>query len=155
MTFVQKITPNLWFNGNAEEAAEYYVSVFPDSDIISVSRYPTSMQDGLADFQLDMAGKALTVEFELAGQAFTAINAGPEFKFSEAISFAVVCKDQAEIDYFWSKLSAVPEAEQCGWCKDRYGLSWQVVPENMEELMQKPGAYAKMMEMKKLVIAEF
>lgn len=151
----QKITPNLWFNGNAKEAAEFYVSVFPDSTVLSIENYPNSAEEGLADFQLDLAGKPLVVEFELNGQHFTAINAGPEFKFSEAISFAITCKDQEEIDYYWSKLSTVPEAEQCGWCKDRFGLSWQVVPENMEELMNKPGAYAKMMEMKKLVITDF
>jgi predicted 3-demethylubiquinone-9 3-methyltransferase (glyoxalase superfamily) len=151
----QKITPNLWFNGNAKEAAEFYVSVFPDSKILSVVNYPNSAEEGLADFQLDLAGKPLVVEFELNGQHFTGINAGPEFKFSEAISFAITCKDQEEIDYYWSKLSTVPEAEQCGWCKDQFGLSWQVVPENMEDLMSKPGAYAKMMQMKKLVIADF
>ncbi|MEO5691367.1 MAG: VOC family protein [Candidatus Saccharimonadales bacterium] len=151
----QKITPNLWFNGNAKEAAEYYVSVFPDSNILSVQNYPNSKEEGLADFQLDLAGKPLVVEFELQGQKFTAINAGPEFTFSEAISFAITCKDQEEIDYYWSKLSTVPESEQCGWCKDQFGLSWQVVPENMGELMQRPDAYAKMMQMKKLVIADF
>jgi predicted 3-demethylubiquinone-9 3-methyltransferase (glyoxalase superfamily) len=152
---IQKITPNLWFNGNAKEAAEYYVSVFPDSMVLSVMNYPNSKEEGLADFQLDLAGKPLVVEFELSGQHFTGINAGPEFTFSEAISFAITCKDQEEIDYYWSKLSAVPEAEQCGWCKDQFGLSWQVVPQDMEALMEKPGAYEKMMEMKKLVIADF
>ncbi len=86
---------------------------------------------------------------------FTAINAGPEFKFTEAVSFAVYCKDQEEIDYYWNKLSSVSDAEQCGWCKDQYGLSWQIVPENMEALMERPGAFAKMMDMKKLVIADF
>jgi predicted 3-demethylubiquinone-9 3-methyltransferase (glyoxalase superfamily) len=151
----QKITPNLWFNGNAKEAAEYYVSVFPDSQIASVTNYPNSAEEGLADFQLHLAGQPLVVEFTLNGQHFTGINAGPEFTFSEAISFAITCKDQEEIDYYWSKLSTVPESEQCGWCKDQFGLSWQVVPENMEELMKKPDAYAKMMQMKKLVIAEF
>ncbi len=151
----QTITPNLWFNGNAKEAAEYYVSVFPNSKILSVQNYPNSKEEGLADFQLDLAGKPLVVEFELNGHHFTGINAGPEFRFSEAISFAITCKDQEEIDYYWSKLSTVPESEQCGWCKDQFGLSWQVVPENMEELMQRPDAYAKMMQMKKLVIADF
>jgi predicted 3-demethylubiquinone-9 3-methyltransferase (glyoxalase superfamily) len=151
----QKITPNLWFDGNAKEAVDYYVSVFPDSKVISVARYPNSVAEGLADFQLDMAGKELALDFELGGMQFTAINAGPEFKFSEAISFAVTCKDQAEIDYYWERLSHVPAAEQCGWCKDKYGLSWQIVPENMGELMKKPGAYAAMMQMKKLVIADF
>ena len=149
---MQKITPNLWFDGNAKEAIDYYVSVFPDGKIVNTSYYPT---EGLADFQKDFAGKELTIDFELAGQRFTAINAGPEFKFNEAVSFLIACKDQEEIDYYWSKLSENPENEQCGWCKDKFGLSWQVVPENMEELMNKPGAFPKMMQMKKIVIADF
>lgn len=152
---IQKITPNLWFDGNAKEAVDYYVSVFPNSKITSVYNYPNSTEEGLADFQLDLAGDVLTVDFELDGCNFSAINAGPEFKFSEAISFAVTCKDQAEIDYFWSKLSSVAEAEQCGWCKDKFGLSWQIVPADMGELMARPNAFAKMMQMKKLVIADF
>jgi predicted 3-demethylubiquinone-9 3-methyltransferase (glyoxalase superfamily) len=151
----QRITPNLWFNGNADEAVDYYVSVFPNSSMLSKDRYPDSAEDGLADFQLDMAGKTLAVNFELDGQQFMAINAGAEFMFNEAVSFAIECKDQAEIDYYWAALSAVPEAEQCGWCKDRFGLSWQVVPENMDELMKRPHAYARMMDMKKLVISDF
>lgn len=152
---MQKITPNLWFNGNAKEAVDFYLSVFPDSKIVSTTDYPKSSDEGLADFQLDMAGKLLTVDFELGKQQFTAINAGPEFKFSEAISFSVVCKDQAEIDYFWERLSSVPEAAICGWCKDKYGLSWQIIPENMGELMQRPDAYAKMMQMSKIIIDAF
>ncbi len=151
----QKITPNLWFNGNAKEAVDFYVSVFSQSRVISTEYYPNSSEEGLADFQKDMAGKPLAIEFELSGLHFTAINAGPEFKFNEAVSFAVSCKDQDEIDYFWEKLSKVPESEQCGWCKDQFGLSWQIVPENMAELMRRPNAYAKMMQMKKLVIADF
>lgn len=151
----QKITPNLWFDGNAREAVDYYVSIFPESSIVLTEYYPKSAEEGLADFQLNLAGKELSVEFELGNQRFVAINAGPEFKFNEAVSFSVDCKDQAEIDYLWEKLSSVPEAEQCGWCKDKYGLSWQIVPENMGELMKRPGAYAKMMQMKKLVIADF
>lgn len=153
-TVQQKITPNLWFDGNAKEAVDFYVTVFPDSKIVSTSYYPKGKEDGLADFQQNLAGKELTIEFILSGQAFTAINAGPEFKFNEAISLAVGCKDQKEIDYFWEKLSSVPESEQCGWCKDRFGLSWQVVPENMGELMEKPGAFSRLMQMKKLVIAD-
>lgn len=149
------ITPNLWFDGNAQEAVDYYVSVFKDAKILSTEKYPNSVEEGLADFQLELAGKVLTIEFELLGQHFTAINAGPEFKFNESVSFAVTCKDQEEIDYFWEKLSAVPESEQCGWCKDKFGLSWQIVPENMGELMQRPDAFAKMMQMHKLVIADF
>jgi predicted 3-demethylubiquinone-9 3-methyltransferase (glyoxalase superfamily) len=151
----QKITPNLWFDGNAKEAVDFYVSVFPNSKVISTEYYPNSTEEGLADFQKNMAGKVLTVEFELSGQRFTAINAGPEFKFSEAVSFAISCKDQEEIDYYWEKLSTVPESEQCGWCKDKYGLSWQVVPGNVEELMTKPNAFAKMMKMKKIIIKDF
>ncbi len=146
------ITPNLWFNGNAKEAVDFYVSVFPDSKILSTEYYPS---EGLADFQKDLAGKVLTVEFELSGNKFMAINAGPEFTFNESVSFAVPCKDQEEIDYYWSKLSSVKESEQCGWCKDKYGLSWQIVPENMGELMKRPNAFANMMEMKKLVIENF
>lgn len=152
---MQKITPNLWFNGNAAEAAEFYVSVFPDGKILDTQYYPDSTEDGLADFQKDLAGKVLTVTFEIMGQQFVGINAGPEFSFSEAISFSVACDDQAEIDYFWEKLSSVPEAEQCGWCKDRYGLSWQIVPKNIDELMQRPGAFKTMMDQHKIIIAEY
>ena len=152
---MQKITANLWFDGNAKEAVDFYVSVFPNSKVLATEHYPESGEEGLADFQKDMAGKVLTVVFELDGVRFTAINAGPEFHFSEAVSFAVTCEDQAEIDYFWEKLSSVPESEQCGWCKDKYGLSWQVVPKNMDELMQKPDAFVHMMNMKKIVITDF
>ena len=151
----RSITPNLWFDGNAKEAVDYYVSVFDDGKIVSTTHYPSSKEEGLADFQIDLAGKVLTIEFELAGQRFTAINAGPEFTFNESVSFAVTCKDQQEIDYLWHKLSAVPEAEQCGWCKDKYGLSWQIVPEDMDELMRKPTAFAQLMKMHKIVIADF
>ncbi len=298
----QKITPNLWFDGNAREATDFYISVFPDSKLVTSTYYPNSVEEGLADFQLDLAGKVLTIEFELGQQPFVAINAGPEFKFNpsisfmvnfdpsvdaqarehlddlwkklsdggqvlmpleaypfserygwvkdcydltwqliltdptgeprpfiipsllftkhisnhaaeaihfyvsvfkdakigalnnyyedtgpvkagalmfgdfmlanqwftamdsaveqdfifnEAISFSVDCKDQAEIDTFWEKLSSDPEFEQCGWCKDKFGLSWQIVPKNIDELMEKPDAFAHMMAMKKLVIADF
>ena len=151
----QKITPNLWFDGNAKVAVEYYVSVFPNSKVNSTEYYPNSKEEGLADFQENMAGKELSIDFELDGQRFTAINAGPEFKFNEAVSFSIACKDQQEIDYYWEKLSSVPESEQCGWCKDRFGLSWQVVPKDMGELMQRPNAFAHMMQMKKLVIDNF
>ncbi|HEX5455968.1 MAG TPA: VOC family protein [Candidatus Saccharimonadales bacterium] len=298
----QKITPNLWFDGNAKEAVDFYTSVFPEGKVNFTAYYPKSKEEGLLDFQLELAGKPLTVEFELAGMKFTAINAGPEFKFTpsisfmlnfdpsqdeqaeehlnelweklidggealmpidtypfskrygwvkdrygltwqliltnpegeprpfitpslmfigdnnnhaeeainfyvsvfkdskvgnlaryendtgpankgsimygdfalngqwfaamdsgvehdfnfnEAISLSVSCKDQEEIDYFWEKLSTVPESEQCGWCKDKYGLSWQIVPENMGELMKRPDAFTHLMQMKKLVIADF
>ena len=151
----QKITPNLWFDHNAKEAVDYYLSVFPDSKIINTSYYPKTAEEGLADFQSDMAGKELAIDFELNGQRFMAINADSTFKFSESVSFAISCKDQEEIDYYWEKLSAVPESEQCGWCKDKFGLSWQVVPANMEDLMKRPNAFANMMKMHKLVIEDF
>ena len=149
---LQKITPNLWFDGNAKEAVEFYLSVFPDSKVIATSYYP---KEGLLEFQKPLAGKELTIDFELSSNRFTAINAGPEFKFNEAVSFLISCEDQDEIDYYWEKLSYVPEAEQCGWCKDKYGLSWQVVPKNMEDLMKGPTAFANLLQMKKLVIADF
>ena len=142
---MKKITPNLWFDGNAEEAVNFYVSVFPNSKIISITNYPKSVEDGLADFQRNMAGKVLTIDFELSGNRFVAINAGPEFTFNESVSFSVPCEDQKEIDYYYEQLSAVSESEVCGWCKDKYGLSWQVVPENMEELMK----------MHKIIIKDF
>lgn len=156
MATVQKIVPNLWFDGNAKEAVDFYVTVFPDGAIQSTSYYPS---EGLLDFQAPLAGKELTISFSLAGQQFTAINAGPEFKFNESISFLVGCEDQAEIDYFWEKLSGVPASEQCGWCKDKFGLSWQIVPANMDALMtgpsgsSNPKAFQAMMQMKKIDIA--
>ncbi len=149
---MKTITPNLWFDGNAQQAVDFYISVFPDSKIIETSYYP---KEGLLDFQQSLAGKELSIEFEMSGNRFIAINAGPEFAFNESVSFMIPCKDQEEIDYYWSKLSAVPESEQCGWCKDQFGLSWQVVPQNMSELMKRPDAFASMMNMKKLVIADF
>jgi|SRR5581483_616632 len=152
---MKKITPNLWFNGNAQEAVDFYTSIFPESKIISTVNYPKSAEEGLADFQLTMAGKVLSIDFELEGNRFVAINAGPEFKFNESVSFSIPCADQKEIDYYYDKLSAVPESEICGWLKDKYGLSWQVVPENMEELMKRPNAFAKLMKMKKIVITDF
>ncbi len=295
----QKIVPNLWFDGNAKEAVDFYTSAFTDGKINATSYYPT---EDLADFQKELAGKELTVDFELGGYRLTAINAGSEFKFNpsvsfmlnfdpsqddqahehldalwdkmidggevmmelkeypyskrygwlkdrygltwqfiltnpdgeprpfivpslmfsgenvnkaekaikfyaevfkdahegtlaryvvdtgpakegslmfgdvmlenqwfaamdsgvdqdftfnEAVSLMIICKDQEEIDYYWEKLSAVPESEQCGWCKDQFGVSWQVCPENVEELLKKPGAFANMMKMKKLVITDF
>lgn len=151
----QKIVPNLWCDGNAQEAIDYYVSVFPDAKIISTEYYPGTPEEGLADFQQDLAGKVLTIEFELLGTRFVAINAGSEFSFTEAVSFSVPCKDQAEIDHYWEKLSAHPENEQCGWCKDKFGLSWQIVPENMQELMKQPNAFTTMMSQHKIVIAEY
>lgn len=156
MATLQKIVPNLWFDGNAKEAVDYYVSVFPNSEVTATVNYPS---EGLAEFQKDLAGEVLTIAFRLSGQDFLAINAGPEFTFNESVSFMVNCNDQAEIDYYWEKLSHVPESEQCGWCKDQFGLSWQVTPTDMDQRMTAPdGAYnpkafAAMMEMKKLDIA--
>ena len=152
---MKNITPNLWFDGNAKEAVEFYVSVFQNSKVISTVYYPNSAKEGLADFQLNLAGKVLTIDFELIGTRFTAINAGPEFRFNESVSFSIPCENQKEIDYYYDKLSAVPESEICGWCKDKYGLSWQVVPKNMEELMKLPNAFASLMKMKKIVIEDF
>lgn len=152
---MQKITPNLWFDGNAKEAVNYYVSVFKDARVVSTEYYPKTAEEGLADFQKDLAGDVLMIEFELLGMRFIAINADSTFKFNEAVSFTVACRDQDEIDYYWERLSHVSESEQCGWCKDRFGLSWQINPENMGELMKKPGAYQTMMNQHKIIIAEY
>jgi predicted 3-demethylubiquinone-9 3-methyltransferase (glyoxalase superfamily) len=122
-----KITPNLWFDTQSEEAAEFYVSVFPNSKVTNVTHYN--------DAGPRPAGTVLTVDFVLDGQEFTAINGGPEFRFSEATSFLINCADQAEVDYYWEKLTDGGEASQCGWLKDRYGLSWQVVPAGMEKVL--------------------
>ena len=152
---MQKITPNLWFDSQAEEAANFYVSVFKNSKILEVSRYGEAGQE----VHGQKPGTVMTVSFELDGQRFMALNGGPIFKFSEAISFVIDCEDQAEVDYFWEKLSAAPEAEQCGWLKDTYGLSWQVVPKQLNELMADPDAekagrtMEAMLKMKKLDIA--
>jgi len=122
----QKIIPNLWFDTEAEEAAEFYVSVFRNSRIVHVSRYTESAPRE--------AGMVMTVEFELDGERFVGINGGPDFRFSEAVSFMINCDTQDEIDYFWEKLADGGEEGPCGWLKDRYGLSWQVVPTGMDEL---------------------
>ena len=149
---MQKITPNLWYDGKAKEAVDFYASVFPDTKIISTSYYPT---EGLEEFQQNLAGKELTIEFELLGQRFIAINAGPEFKFNESVSFLISCKDQEEIDYFWNALIADGGNDsQCGWLKDKYGLSWQVIPEDMEEIIKKSGSFANLMKMRKIIIAD-
>lgn len=148
---MQKITPNLWFKGNAEEAVDFYLTVFPSGKIITKSYYPN---EGLLDFQEPFAGKVLVIYFELLGQSFTAINAGNEFTFNEAVSFNIACKDQAEIDYYWNALTKDGGEESvCGWCKDKYGLSWQINPENMEGIMLTPGAWEKLLQMKKIDIA--
>jgi predicted 3-demethylubiquinone-9 3-methyltransferase (glyoxalase superfamily) len=122
----QKIVPNLWFDTEAEEAAGYYISVFKNSRIVNVTHYTESAPRP--------AGMVMTVEFELDGQRFVGINGGPEFKFDEAVSFQIDCETQDEIDYYWERLSDGGEEGPCGWLKDRFGLSWQVVPTGMEEL---------------------
>jgi predicted 3-demethylubiquinone-9 3-methyltransferase (glyoxalase superfamily) len=152
----QKITPHLWFDKEAEEAANFYVSIFKDSKILNVSRYGEAGQE----VHGQTPGTAMTVAFELNGQQFIGLNAGPVFKFNEAVSFLIDCEDQAEVDYYWEKLSAVPESEQCGWLKDKYGLSWQVVPRQLGELMSDSDREAAdrtmvaMLQMKKLDIAQ-
>jgi predicted 3-demethylubiquinone-9 3-methyltransferase (glyoxalase superfamily) len=126
----QKIVPNLWFDTEAEEAADFYVSVFKNSRIVSVTRYTENAPRP--------AGMVMTVDFELNGQRFVGINGGPQFTFDEAVSFQITCEDQDEIDYFWERLSEGGQEGPCGWLKDRFGLSWQVVPAGMEELFNDP-----------------
>jgi len=125
-----RITPNLWFDTESEQAAEFYVSVFPNSGIKMISYY--------GEAGPGPAGTVLTVDFTLDGEEFTAINGGPQFKFDEAVSFAIHCADQAEIDYYWTRLSEGGEEGPCGWLKDRYGMSWQGIPAGYEELMCDP-----------------
>jgi predicted 3-demethylubiquinone-9 3-methyltransferase (glyoxalase superfamily) len=152
----QKIIPNLWFDGNAQEAMDFYLSVFKEGKTLNTTYYPKTEAEGLADFQKDFAGKVLTVEFEILGMRFIGINAGPMFQFTEAISMMIPCKNQEEIDYYWDSLTANGGQESvCGWLKDKYGLSWQVCPENWDILNKKPGAFQRMMGMKKLIIADF
>jgi predicted 3-demethylubiquinone-9 3-methyltransferase (glyoxalase superfamily) len=150
---MQKITPCLWFDTEAEEAANFYTSVFPNSKILDVTRYPEGGPKP--------AGSVLTVEFELDGQGFTALNGGPEFKFTEAVSYQVSCQSQDEVDEYWSNLTeGGGEPGPCGWLKDRYGLSWQIVPTIMPKLLSDPDrakaqrVMTAMMQMGKLDIAE-
>lgn len=160
----QKITPSLWFDKHCEEAMNFYVTVFNgspnkqvESKITSIKRYPEGITEGP---MAGMGGKVLTGIFELAGQRFMALDGGPIFKFNEAISFLVECKDQEEVDYFWGKLSALPASEQCGWLKDKFGLSWQIIPKVMGELLSDPDpakagrAIQAMLKMKKIIIAD-
>ena len=127
---MQKITPFLWFDTQAEEAAKFYVSIFKDSKIVNIARY--------GDAGPGPKGSVMTVEFELNGQRFIALNGGPQFKFTEAISFSINCKTQEEVDDFWGKLSQGGQEVQCGWLKDKYGLSWQVVPAALGEMLSDP-----------------
>jgi len=151
-----KISPFLWFDHQAEDAARFYTAIFKNSKIIAISRYPATGQEvhGKA------AGSVMTVAFELNGQSITALNGGPLFNFNEAVSFQIECANQEEVDYFWERLSdgGDPEAQQCGWLKDRFGLSWQVVPKILPELLNEPNSekservFQALMQMKKLDI---
>ena len=160
----QKIVPSLWFDKETEEAINLYIETFngaphkkQESKIISIQRYEKGMETPGIE---QMEGKIITAIFELAGQRFMALDGGPIFKFNESVSFYVECEDQAEVDYFWERLSAVPESEQCGWCKDKFGLSWQIVPRQLGELMNDPDkekalrVMNAMLKMKKLEVSE-
>jgi predicted 3-demethylubiquinone-9 3-methyltransferase (glyoxalase superfamily) len=155
---MDKITPCLWFDRQAEEAAQFYTGIFKNSKILEVTRY------GEAGYDIHgmPAGTVMTVEFELDGQSFTALNGGPAFNFNEAISFQISCKDQQEVDYYWEKLSEGGDesAQQCGWLKDKYGVSWQVVPIALYELLSDPNISRReevmkaFLQMKKIDIEE-
>ena len=157
MASIHRFVPCLWFDDQAEQAARYYTGIFPNSRIMQVTRY------GKEGFEVHQhpAGSVMTVEFELDGQPFTALNGGPLFKFTEAVSLQVMCADQAEIDRYWDQLTVGgdPAAQQCGWLKDRFGLSWQIVPRNMGEFFAgndpaaSERATAALMPMKKLDLA--
>jgi len=164
MSDTQKIVPSLWFDRNTEEAIDFYIAVFNasprkrrESRLVSLTRYELGMEVPGGE---EMEGQVLTAVFELDGQRFMALDGGPIFKFNEAVSFYVECEDQAEVDHFWEHLSAVPEAEQCGWLKDRFGLSWQIVPRHLEELLTHSdrkkalAATNAMLKMKKIVIGD-
>jgi predicted 3-demethylubiquinone-9 3-methyltransferase (glyoxalase superfamily) len=148
---MKKITPFLWYDTQAEEAAKFYVSIFPKSRILKMARY--------GDAGPGPKGSVMTVEFELAGQRLIALNGGPVFKFTEAISLSVDCKDQKEVDRYWNKLLQGGKESQCGWLKDRYGLSWQIVPTVLVQLLTSPDekkakrVMEAMLKMKKLDIA--
>ena len=154
MTLTPKILPCLWFDGQAEQAAAFYTGIFRNARIGRITRFG---REGF-DFHGQPEGSVMTVEFELDGQPFVALNGGPAFRFNEAVSFQVLCEDQAEVDYFWDRLGAGgdPAAQQCGWLKDRFGLSWQVIPRGLTELVGDPGsarsqrAMKAMLEMKKI-----
>ncbi len=161
---MRNITPFLWFDTQAEEAMNFYVDTFngapykkQESRIVDITRYEKGMDAPGVDA---LEGKVLTGVFELAGQRFMALDGGPVFRFTEATSFYVECEDQKEVDYFWKKLSAVPESEQCGWLKDKFGVSWQIVPKQMGEILGSPNrkkalaATNAMLQMKKIVIAD-
>ncbi|HET9721551.1 MAG TPA: VOC family protein [Candidatus Saccharimonadales bacterium] len=156
----QKVITHLWFDKEAEAAMNFYVEVFKGapsqsfnaSEVVRVTPYPGGFTEGP---MAGMAGKVLNGEFKLGGVTFYCLDGGKqEFNFNEAVSLYVGCQDQAEIDYFYEKLSAVPEAEICGWCKDKYGLSWQIIPNDMEKMMTNKKAMEAMLKMKKIIIAD-
>jgi predicted 3-demethylubiquinone-9 3-methyltransferase (glyoxalase superfamily) len=158
MQHTQKITPCLWFDDQAEEAAEFYTAIFPNSKIVNISRYGEAGQE----VHGKPPGSVMTVAFELEGQTFTALNGGPIFKFNEAISFQVDCETQAEVDSYWQKLSegGDEKAQQCGWLKDKYGVSWQIVPRVLTEMLgdadtgKSQRVMTAMLKMKKIDIDE-
>jgi len=158
MQTTQSIAPCLWFDGQAEAAARFYASIFPNSKIGTVTRFSEAGHE----IHGRPAGSVMTVAFELDGQAFTALNGGPMFKFNEAISFQIICDTQEEVDHYWTKLSEGGDenAQQCGWLKDKFGLSWQVVPRILPKLLNDPDveksrrAMQAMLRMKKLDIAQ-
>ena len=156
MQIVQRISPCLWFDHQAEQAAKFYTTIFKNSKLGEISHYPEAGQEQHGR----PPGSVMTVAFELDGAYFMALNGGPHFKFNEAISLVVFCDTQGEIDFYTEKLSHDPNAQQCGWVKDRFGVSWQIVPRNMPQLMSDPDRevmerrMAALMKMKKLNVAE-
>ena len=154
---MQKISPSLWFDNNAEEAMNFYVSVFKNAKIVSIKRYPEGYTEGpLAG----MGGKVLNGIFEIEGQRFFCLDGGPIFKFNESISFYVDVDTQEELDDYWNKMSAVPDSEQCGWLKDKFGVSWQIIPKRLGELLNDPDpekadlVMNTMLRQKKIIIAD-
>jgi predicted 3-demethylubiquinone-9 3-methyltransferase (glyoxalase superfamily) len=153
---MQRLVPNLWFDNDAEDAAKFYTGIFPNSRIVTTAYYPKAAE-GVSGKR---AGSVMTVEFELDGQPFVALNGGPDFKFNESISFVIPCADQEEVDYFWSRLTDGGEESMCGWLKDKFGLSWQVVPDRLNQMMEDKderkveAVTAAFLQMKKLEIAD-
>ncbi len=146
------IVPCLWFaDNNCEEAMHYYLDTFPNSSIDSVTYYPDEKLD---EHFIGMNGKIINAEFTLNGQKFIGFDGGPTFRFTEAVSFTILCKDQEELDFYWNKLSHVLESEQCGWCKDQFGLSWQIIPQEMGSLMSNDKQTSALMAMKKIIIQD-
>ncbi|WP_164215537.1 VOC family protein [Virgibacillus sp. YIM 98842] len=137
---IQKITPNLWFDTQAKQAAELYTSIFENSRIGKITRYGKERKEEIGEVDGISEGTVMTVEFRLEGQEFVALNGGPQFNFTEAISFIVHCGTQGELDYFWEKLSegGDEKAQNCGWLKDKYGVSWQITPANLTEMVSNP-----------------